>query len=243
MQSNNPMFQRVTVNTSAESMTVAGAVNKAVLLTGVAAAVALVFFVYCMQVGYTNSPAMLGAIVGGIAGMILALIITFKPNTGSTLAIPYAVMEGLFLGGISASYEYRFPGLPLIAVAATFVTTFGLLALYKANVIRATEKFKSVVISATIAIAVLYLIQMVMRLAFGNSVPFLFDNGIIGLGFAAFVAIIASLNLILDFDLIERSAEVRAPKSFEWFCGVALLATLVWMYVSFLRLLGIVKSD
>jgi uncharacterized YccA/Bax inhibitor family protein len=243
MQSNNPMFQRVTVNTSAESMTVAGAVNKAVLLTGVAATVAMVFFFYCMNQGFLNSPAMFGAIVGGLGGFILAMIITFKPNTGSTLAIPYALMEGLFLGGISAAYEYRFPGLPLIAVAATFVTTFGLLALYKAHVIRATEKFKAVVISATIAIAVLYLIQMVMRLAFGSSVPFLFDNGIIGLGFAAFVAVIASLNLILDFDLIERSAEVRAPKSFEWFCGVALLATLVWMYVSFLRLLGMIKSN
>ena len=82
-----------------------------------------------------------------------------------------------------------------------------------------------------------------MTLAFGNSIPFLFDNGIIGLGFAAFVAIIASLNLILDFDLIERSAALNAPKYMEWFCGIALLATLVWMYISFLRLLGIIRSN
>lgn len=243
MQSNNPMFQRVTVQPSAEAMTVSGAINKTVLLTGVASVIALLFFTYCMNQGYLNSPAMLGAIVGGIGGFILAMIITFKPNTGSTLAIPYAVMEGLFLGGISASYQYRYPGLPLIAVAATFVTTFALLGLYKANIIRATDKFKSVIISATLAIAALYLIQLMMSLIFKSNIPFLFENGIIGLGFAAFVAVIASLNLILDFDLIERSVEVRAPKAFEWFCGVALLATLVWMYVSFLRLLGLVRSN
>jgi uncharacterized YccA/Bax inhibitor family protein len=243
MQSNNPMFQRVKVAVSAEPMTVSGAINKAVLMTGFSAAIAFAFFMYCMNLGLVNSPAMLGAIVGGVAGFILALIITFKPETGKFLAMPYAAAEGLFMGGISAAYEARYPGLPLIAVAATFVTTFGLLALYKAKIIQATEKFKSVVISATIAIAVLYLIQIVMRFAFGSSVPFLFDNGIIGLGFAAFVTIIASLNLILDFDLIERSAEMRAPKAFEWFCGVALLATLVWMYVSFLRLLGIIRSE
>ena len=244
MQSNNPMFKKVTFDAAyTEPMTVAGAVNKAVLMTGVATAIALVFYFYCLNLGYTNSPAMLGAIVGAIGGLVLALIMAFKPQTSSSLALPYAVLEGLFLGGISAAYEYRFPGLPLIAVAATFVTTFGLLGLYKAKIIQATEKFKAVVLSATLAIVILYVVQWIMVLAFGNSIPFLFENGMIGLGFAAFVAVIASLNLILDFDLVERSAEYHAPKYMEWFCGVALLATLVWMYISFLRLLGIIRSN
>ncbi|ONG41690.1 hypothetical protein BKE30_03260 [Alkanindiges hydrocarboniclasticus] len=244
MQSNNPMFKKVTFDAAyTEPMTVAGAVNKAVLMTGVATAIALVFYFYCLNLGYTNSPAMLGAIVGAIGGLVLALIMAFKPQTSSSLALPYAVLEGLFLGGISAAYEYRFPGLPLIAVAATFVTTFGLLGLYKAKIIQATEKFKAVVLSATLAIVILYVVQWIMVLAFGNSIPFLFENGMIGLGFAAFVAVIASLNLILDFDLVERSAEYQAPKYMEWFCGVALLATLVWMYISFLRLLGIIRSN
>lgn len=244
MQSNNPMFKKVTFDAAyTEPMTVAGAVNKTVLMTGVATAIALVFYFYCLNLGYTNSPAMLGAIVGAIGGLVLALIMAFKPQTSSSLALPYAVLEGLFLGGISAAYEYRFPGLPLIAVAATFVTTFGLLGLYKAKIIQATEKFKAVVLSATLAIVILYVVQWIMVLAFGNSIPFLFENGMIGLGFAAFVAVIASLNLILDFDLVERSAEYQAPKYMEWFCGVALLATLVWMYISFLRLLGIIRSN
>lgn len=245
MQSNNPMFRKVEFNAAmqTEPMTVAGAVNKAVLMTGVATAVAMVFYFYCLNLGYTNSPAMIGAITGAVGGLALALIAAFKPHLSTSIAMPYAVLEGLFLGGISAAYEYKFPGLPLIAIAVTFVTTFALLGLYKAKIIQATEKFKAVVISATLAILILYVVQWVMTLAFGNSIPFLFDNGIIGLGFAAFVAIIASLNLILDFDLIERSAALNAPKYMEWFCGIALLATLVWMYISFLRLLGIIRSN
>ncbi len=243
MQSNNPLFKKASFIPSAEAMSINGAINKTVVMTGTAATVAVLFFFYCMNVGYTNSPAMLGAIAGAIVGMILAFVAAFKPHLSPNIAMPYAVMEGLFMGGISAYYQYRYPGLPLIAVAATFITTFALLGLYKARIIQATAKFKAVVISATIAIAILYVLQWVMVLAFGNSIPFLFENGIIGLGFAAFVAVIASLNLILDFDLIERSNEMNAPKYMEWFCGIAMLATLVWMYVSFLRLLGIIRSE
>lgn len=243
MQSNNPLFKKATFTPSMQPMTVTGAINKTLLMTGTASTVAVLFFFYCMAVGYTNSPAMIGAIAGAIIGIVLALIAAFKPETSKMLAMPYAVVEGLFLGGISAYYEYRFPGLPLIAVAATFITTFGLLGLYKARIIQATAKFKAVVISATLAIVVLYVLQWVMVLVFGNSIPFLFENGLIGLGFAAFVAVIASLNLILDFDLIERSSQMNAPKYMEWFCGIAMLATLVWMYISFLRLLGIIRSQ
>lgn len=244
MQSDNPMFRRVGFQATVTSpMSVSGAVNKTVLMAGVASAIALVFYFYCLRLGVLASPAMLGGIVGAVGGFVLALIITFKPHTSASLALPYAVMEGLFMGGISAVYEARYPGLPLIAVAATFTTTFVLLALYKMRLVQATEKFKAVVMSATLAIAILYLVQLGMQLMFDNSIPFLFDNGMIGLGFAAFVTIIASLNLILDFDLVERSAQLHAPKYMEWFCGVALLATLVWMYVSFLRLLGLIRSN
>ncbi len=241
MQSNNPMFSRVSVLPDAQPMTVQGAVNKTLLMTGVATVVALL--VFFMALANPGSPlASMGWMVGGIGGFVLALVITFKPELGRTLAIPYAGLEGLFLGGVSAAYNARYPGLPLTAVAATFVTTFALLGLYKAGIIRATERFKSVLISATLAIFALFLVQMLMSLIFKSSIPFLFGNGVIGIGFAAFVAVIASLNLILDFDLIERSAEYRAPQSFEWFCGVALLATLVWMYVSFLRLLSLTRD-
>ncbi|MNP55436.1 Bax inhibitor 1 like protein [compost metagenome] len=115
--------------------------------------------------------------------------------------------------------------------------------LYKFQIVRATEKFKSVVISASLAIFLVFIVQVIMRLAFGSSIPYIFESNWLGIGFAAFIAVIASLNLILDFDLIETNAAYRAPKFMEWLCGIALLSTLVWMYISFLRLIGLLSDD
>lgn len=243
MQSNNPILTRVeTAINDSQPMTIQGAIQKSVLLTVIAAVVGLVLFVFSFATA-NISLAYSGAIVGAIGGFILALVTTFKPNTARTLAIPYALFQGAFLGGISVIFQLKYPGVPLKALLATFVTTLVMFGLYRFQIIRATEKFKAVVMSATIAIAIVFVIQFVMRLAFGSTIPFIFENNWLGLGFAAFVAIIASLNLILDFDLIENAAAQYAPKAMEWLCGIALLATLVWMYFSFLRLIGFLSSD
>lgn len=243
MQSNNPVLTRVeTTADYSQPMTIQGAIQKSVLLTVIAAVIGVGIFFYSfmtmnLSLGYA------AAMVGAIGGFILALITTFKPQTAPTLAIPYALFEGAFLGGVSVIFQLKYPGVPMQALLATFVTTLVMFGLYRFQVIRATEKFKSVVMSATIAIALVFVVQFVMRLAFGSSIPYVFENNWLGVGFAAFVAIIASLNLILDFDLIESAAAQRAPKAMEWLCGIALLATLVWMYYSFLRLLGFLGSD
>ena len=242
MQSHNPILTRVETHADyAQPMTVQGAIQKSVLLTVIAAVLGLGIFFYSfstLNLGIAYAAAMVGA----IGGFILALVATFKPNTARVLAIPYACFEGAFLGGISVIFQMKFPGVPLQALLATFVTTLVMFGLYKFQIIRATEKFKAVVMSATIAIALVFVVQLVMRLAFGSSIPFVFESNWLGIGFAAFVAVIASLNLILDFDLIETAAAQRAPKAFEWLCGIALLATLVWMYYSFMRLLGLLQK-
>ncbi|WP_151821280.1 Bax inhibitor-1/YccA family protein [Acinetobacter oleivorans] len=243
MQSNNPILTRVeTVSDYSQPMTVQGAIQKSVMLTVIAAAVGITLFFYAAFTANVGI-AYAASIVGAIGGLVLALITTFKPTTAPTLAIPYALFEGAFLGGISFTFQMKYPGVPLQALLATFVTTLVMFSLYKFQIIRATEKFKSVVISASLAIFIVFIVQMIMRLAFGSSVPYIFESNWLGIGFAAFVAVIASLNLILDFDLIETNAAYRAPKFMEWLCGIALLATLVWMYISFLRLIGLLSDD
>lgn len=243
MQSSNPILTRVeTVSNYQQPMTIQGAIQKSVVLTVISAAVGIALFIYGFMT-LNVSLAYASAMVGAIGGFILALITTFKPNTARTLAIPYALFQGAFLGGISVIFQLKYPGVPLKALLATFVTTLVMFALYRFQIIRATEKFKAVVLSATIAIAIVFVLQFIMSLAFGSSIPYIFDNNWLGLGFAAFVAIIASLNLILDFDLIENAAAQYAPKAMEWLCGIALLATLVWMYFSFLRLIGLLSSN
>lgn len=243
MQSNNPILTRVeTYGDLSQPMTVQGAIQKSILLTVIAAAIGLSLFVYCL-LSMNVSLAYGAALVGAIGGFVLALVTTFKPNTARTLAIPYALFEGAFLGGISMIFQMKYPGVPVKALLATFITTLVMFGLYRAGIIRATEKFKSVIISASIAIGLVFIVQFIMSLAFSSSIPYVFENNWLGIGFAAFVAIIASLSLILDFDLIESAAAQQAPKAMEWLCGIALLATLVWMYFSFLRLLGFLGSD
>ena len=234
MQSNNPILTRVeTYSDLAEPMTIQGAIQKSVLLTVIAAVLGMALFFYCAFTA-NLSIAYAAAIVGAIGSFVLALITTFKSNTAPALA---------FLGGISFIFQLKFPGVPLQALLATFVTTLVLFGLYKFQIIRATEKFKAVVISASIAIALVFVVQIIMSLAFSSSIPYICESNWLGIGFAAFVAVIASLNLILDFDLIESAAAQRAPKAFEWLCAIALLATLVWMYYSFMRLLSLIQGD
>lgn len=242
MQSDNPILTRVeTYSDLAEPMTIHGAIQKSVLLTVIAATLGIGLFLYCAFTA-NFSIAYAATIVGIVGSLILGLLTTFKPNTAPVLAIPFALFEGAFLGGVSFIFQVKFPGVPLQALLATFVTTLVLFALYKFQVIRATEKFKAVVISASIAIALVFVVQIFLSLALGSSIPYLFESNWLGIGFAAFVAVIASLNLILDFDLIERATAQGAPKTFEWVCGIALLATLVWMYYSFMRLLSLIQK-
>lgn len=243
MESNNPILNRVeTYSTTQNPMTVKGAIQKSILLTSVASGFALALFFYFAFTGNASS-AMLATIIGLVGSLILALVAMFKPHTAPNIAIPYALMEGCFLAGISFSFQAKYPGVPVLALLATVVTSFVMLGLYKAKIIRATEKFKAVVLSATLAIAMIFVVQIILQFAFSSSIPHLFENNWLGVGFAGFVAVIASLNLILDFDMIEEYSAQSAPKFFEWVCGIAVLATLVWMYISFLRLIGFLSED
>jgi len=148
------------------------------------------------QMSQTFFPLMIG---GAILGFIFAMVTIFKKVWAPVTAPIYALCEGLFIGGISALFELRYPGIVIQAVALTFGTLFCLLTAYKSGMIKVTENFKLGVVSATGAIFVIYLVGMVMRI-FGTSIPFIHESGLIGIGFSLFVVTIASLNLVLDYD-------------------------------------------
>lgn len=183
--------------------------------------------------GYMDQVQMLTT-VGAILGFVLALIISF---TRTKFLIPvYAAAEGLMLGGISAIAESAFSGIVLQAVAGTFAAFFSMLILYRLGIIRATEKFRSVVFISTLSVFVVYLINFIGSF-FGYSVPGLMDNSMLGIGISLLVIVIAALNLILDFDFIEQGARNFLPKDAEWFGAFGLMVTLVWLYFEILRLL------
>ena len=182
---------------------------------------------------------------GAIGGLIVALVITFKKEWSPYLAPAYGLLEGLFLGAISAIYNDAFgakaPGLIMNAVGLTFGTAIAMYLLYSFKIIRATEKFKSVIITATVGIGVFYLITIVVRM-FGVDIPFIHEGSTFGILFSLFVVSIAALNLILDFDMIERGSEAGAPKYMEWYGAFGLLVTIVWLYLEILRLLSKLSS-
>ena len=180
-------------------------------------------------------------LVGAIGGFIVAIVTTFKKEWAPVTAPIYAVLEGLFLGGISATFEARFPGIVVQAVALTFGTLFCLLMAYKSRLIQVTQKFLMGVFAATGAIALFYLVSIVLSF-FKIQIPFVYGSGIAGIIFSLVVVVIAALNLVLDFDFIENGAEHGAPKYMEWYGAFALMVTLVWLYLEILRLLSKVRD-
>ena len=171
---------------------------------------------------------------GAIGGFILAMVTIFKKTWAPVTAPLYALVEGFFLGSISAMYELRFDGIVFQAVMLTFGTLFALLMAYRSGLIKATENFKLGVIAATGGIALVYLATIVLGF-FGINIPLIHESGIVGIGFSLFVIVIAALNLVLDFDFIENGVEQGAPKYMEWYGAFGLMVTLVWLYIEFLR--------
>lgn len=183
--------------------------------------------------------------VGIIGGLISAIAITFKPNWAPVLAPLYALLEGLFIGAISAimnaAFAESYPGLIMQAVGLTFGVALAMFLLYNFRVISATERFKSIVFTATLGIGIFYLITMVLRL-FGVNVSFMYDSSLLSIGISLFVVGIAALNLIMDFDMIEQGAERGAPKFMEWYGAFGLMVTIVWLYIEMLKLLSKLSS-
>ncbi len=221
---------------SGERMTVQGAVNKSFLLLVVLLAGAFWPWSQYLATGDASSvmPAMW---IGIIGGFVAALIISFKPLTAPYLAIPYAALEGLAMGAISAVFERRYPGIAIQAVGATFAVFAAMLLAYKTGLIRVTERFRAVVVGATLAIGLFYLVTIGLSL-FHVNVGGLFNGSALGIGISLAIICVAALNLVLDFDIIETGAARGAPKYMEWYSAFGLLVTLVWLYMEILRLLA-----
>lgn len=179
--------------------------------------------------------------IGLIGGLISSLIIIFKPTLAGYIAPAYGILEGFFLGAISAilneAFAKRYPGLIMQAVGLTFGVAIAMFLLYNFRVIKATQRLKSIIFTATAGIAIFYLIAMVLRL-FHVNLPFMYDASALGIGISLFVIAIAALNLILDFDRIEQGASMGAPKYMEWYGAFGLLVTIVWLYIEILKLLS-----
>jgi len=194
------------------------------------------------RLSYVPDGIMPLVICGIIIAFVVAMIIIFFPKSSPVLAPVYAAIEGVAIGGLSAMFEYMYPNIAIQAAGLTMAVFFAMLTLYKFRIIQATEKFKAGMMSAMLGILILYLVNMFAGFA-GYNLPLINDTGFWGIALSLFIVAIASLNLILDFDLIEEGVKSKAPKYMEWYAGFGLMVTIVWLYLEILRLLAKLRGS
>ncbi|MDR1339053.1 MAG: Bax inhibitor-1/YccA family protein [Prevotellaceae bacterium] len=240
------VFKKVALDSSSTgTMTVKGSVIKTFML--IAMTIFAASFTWYTAFYANNPSAVTSWLWGGlISGIVLALIICFAPKTSPYLSPLYAAAEGFALGAISAFFETafaeKFPGIVLTAVTVTLLTALVMLFCYQTRLIRVTDKLRSVIIIATVSIAVFYFVVIILNL-FGVSTAFYHGASLLSIGISAVIVVVAALNLLLDFDFIEKGSQMGAPKYMEWYGAFGLLVTLVWLYLEILRLLSKLARD
>jgi uncharacterized YccA/Bax inhibitor family protein len=247
MESSNPALRNDTFTSQrylgdrSETMTVQGTVFKTILLLLVASLSAGWVWMKYSQTGGNPAAISTWTMIGAIGGFITALVTIFKKEWAAITAPIYALLQGLLIGGLSATLEASFPGIVMQAAGLTFGTLFAMLFAYQTGLIKATENFKLGVVAATGGIAIVYLVTMVLSF-FGIQPSFMYSNSWLSIGISLFVVVVAALNFIIDFDVIEQGARMSVPKYMEWYGAFALMVTLVWLYIEFLRLLAKLRN-
>ncbi|MCL6523586.1 MAG: Bax inhibitor-1/YccA family protein [Thermoflavifilum sp.] len=245
-KTSNPALQEKTFQTGVpvvaeEAMTVRGTMNKFLFMLAMMLAAAI----YTWNLAYKGAP-LGGWVAGGaIGGFITALIIIFKQNWAPYLAPAYGLLEGLFLGAISAMFNAKMasvaPYFVMQAVLLTFGVALAMYLVYVSGIIKVNNQFRTIVFAATGGIALFYLAAMILHW-FHIDIPFINQSTPAGIIFSLVVVAIAALNLVMDFDMIFTGAQMGAPKYMEWYGAFGLMVTIVWLYLEILRLLAKIYS-
>lgn len=247
LKSSNPALQEKTYQgtilegiATGEEMTLKGTMNKFGVLMMLMIGSTLLAWSQFYK-GSDPKPLMMIGVFGGLA---VALVMMFKMKWATFLAPIYAILEGLFVGSVSAMYNYTYPGLPVQAVALTLLVTLIMFLIYRYRIIKVTSKLRTVVMVATVAIGIFYLIQWLTYSIGGSAIAtsLTSESTPLSIGFSILVVGLAAFNLLLNFDTVEKGVEMRAPKYMEWYSAFGLLVTVVWLYLELLRLLSKLKD-
>ncbi len=249
-KSSNPVFKENVFTrdftSQSDVMTVNGTMNKTALMLLLVVAGAVFTWNKFFDAVAANPENAMAAVapwlaVGGIGGLITALITVFRPKSSGITAPIYAILEGLLLGGISAVLELQYSGIVMRAVALTLAVFAAMLFLYRSGAVKVTKKFTMGILAATAGVALIYFVSFIAGM-FGANFGFMYGNSNLSIGFSLVVVGIAALNLILDFSFIERASASGAPKYMEWYGAFGLMVTLIWLYLEIIRLLSKIAS-
>ena len=229
-RSGNPVIRSSAFDSYAasgsEKMTLDGAVNKTSIMLAVLISTAALSWSF---------PGPLMSLISfvGIFAAGISSVITFG------FWVPFI---GFVIGLISLGFESMFPGIVLEAVSLTFCVAASLLFLYKSGLVKPSQNFVLMLCSAIFGIFLFYIGIFIYTLISGSSPEIFSGSSNASIGLSLFVVGIAALSLVLDFDIIEQSAERGAPKYMEYFGAMALVTTLIWLYIEILRLLAKFRS-
>ena len=231
---NNQVFKGLSLSKTSEVMTLQGTVNKIFILLILLSLSSS----YTWNLYYSNFKYMSFLMFGSsVLSLLLAMITIFKKHLAYISSPLYALAKGVFLGSVSSYFESMYPGIVIQAVGLTFATCFSLLLAYKSGLIRATENFKLGVAAATGGIFLIYFLSFIASFFVSTNFA-IFSSGPIGILFSLFVVVVASLNLVMDFDFIESACKRKVPAYMEWYAAFGLMVTLAWLYIEILHLLA-----
>jgi uncharacterized YccA/Bax inhibitor family protein len=220
---------------SNDVMTVSGTINKSIILW--------VLLIASAFYSWTHPNIIMPLLVPLlIVGFVIAMVSIFKKEATPFVSPLYAICEGLILGAISLSFEKSYPGIVVNAILLTICVLFCMLAAYKTGMLRATPRFQKVVVFSTLAICLVYVIDLLLNLFGAGSLSYIHNSSGLGIIISLVIVAVAALNLIIDFDLIEQGSQQGSPKYMEWYSAFALMVTLVWLYLECLRLLGKIRD-
>ena len=220
------------------TMTYGGVVAKTLLFLGV--------LIVAASWGWQNADTYFSPTSGLLffVGYILLMALTFaavaNPRIASVAGLFYALLMGAWMGAISSVYESFYEGIVGQAVFTSLCVFLACLLLYGLRIVKVTNKFAAMVIGATVGIALLYFVAWILSI-FGVGLALWNNPTPLGIGLSIAIALVAALNLFLDFAVIERGTQAGAPKAFEWYCAYGLMSTLVWLYVEILRVLALLR--
>lgn len=229
-------FQEFTGEKYEQGMTFIGVVNKtSILLMIVAVSAAWGWLSTAHDVGFSGIPKWIVLVVG--VAFIVGLITSLRMDVAPISAPLYACLEGFVLGVLSTVFEVDYPGLVIQAVFLTFGTLLGLLVVYRVSGFRVSAKFRTGVFAAMLAILLVYLANIILHFFGMGSIPYIHQGDFIGIYLSLFMVGIAALNMVLDFDLIDKGVRQGAPKYMEWYAAFGLMVTLIWLYLEILKVL------
>lgn len=182
-------------------------------------------------------------LLGMFGSLGLSFAIGFSKKVNVPLIVVHAVLQGLFIGAVSVTFEAMYPGVVSSAVMATLATFAGMFLGWKVGLIKVTSKSRRIFGLMAMGYLVFLLVNLGAAWIFGAGDGWGVYGGPLGILVSLFGVGMAAYSIAVDFDSVDRGIAAGAPQQYSWLMGHGIIASLVWLYIEFLRLFMILNRE